>query len=126
MAEPHQVPHGWMFGKVFTLLKDVIGEEWNGRHPVEENVTHRVLPTGSRVKVTVVSRFYDCGITDDLLREIGGYLARVDPGILLLDGREETPEEKVLKEETHQLYLQQQAAWDSLRDPEVERLPRID
>jgi hypothetical protein len=51
--------------------------DWNGRHPVEENTTKRTIPAGSTLKVVMVSRFGDCGLTDDLAAD-NGYGLRLD------------------------------------------------
>ena len=49
---------------------------WNQRHPVEKNTTEKILPVGTRVKIVMVSRFEDVGITDDLSVETG-YSTRI-------------------------------------------------
>ena len=113
MAFAYQVQHGWMDQKEFILLEDVDAQKWNGHDFARGGLpeyTDVPLPRGSRVKVVSVSRFYDCGITNDLSAK-NGYIARVDPGILLLADREETLEEKRLKDDTHLLYILQLQAW---------------
>jgi len=49
---------------------------WNGRHPVEQNETKVEIPVGSTLKIVMVSRFNDCGLTDDL-SAINGYGLRL-------------------------------------------------
>lgn len=44
---------------------------WNGIHPVEENTTVGVWPAGTVLKIVMVSRFDDCGLTDDLTAQRG-------------------------------------------------------
>lgn len=61
MAFPFQVPHGWMHGLTFALKE-----------------TLPAIPSGTVVKVVMVSGMGDCGITTALWREVG-YTHRVDP-----------------------------------------------
>lgn len=77
MAFPHQVPHGWMYHKTFKLKKDTefttytsSKEGWIGKH--------HTVPARTLVKVVMVSRFGDCGITTNLKADTG-YDARVEP-----------------------------------------------
>ncbi len=57
--------------------------EWNGKHPVEKNETRRDAPAGTRVLVTVVSRFGYVGIRDKRLTPPShGCYARVLPDLL--------------------------------------------
>ena len=46
--------------------KDFEMKVWNGIHPVEENTTTHICKAGTRVRVWMVSRFGDAGITDNL------------------------------------------------------------
>lgn len=65
------------------LTEPVEVHEWNGNHPVEENTTKRTVEAGTRVLVTVYSRFGDVGIRARNLEKVcHGYDARVDPEIL--------------------------------------------
>jgi len=64
-----------------TVKKDVKMHVWNGSHPVEDNMSHHVCKAGTTVKVWMVSRFGDVGITDNII-DPRGYDARVDPEIL--------------------------------------------
>ena len=76
MARPEEVDHGNMHGKIYRLKVD--------RPNVTEtdHKTGKTIPTplkvGDIVKVVMVSRFGDCGITTDLKREFG-YSTRVQP-----------------------------------------------
>lgn len=69
MARPEEVPHGWMRGRQFRILED---------NPffVERGFTKNDL-----VKVVMVSRFGDCGVTKQLTAE-NGYGLRVYPKAL--------------------------------------------
>lgn len=83
MARPEEVWHGWMKGKTFRLKEDVphakeyLGK-WEGNAPLSRPTPYKV---GDVVKVVMVSRFGDCGITTDLSKE-NGYAARVEPPAL--------------------------------------------
>lgn len=117
MAFPHQLPHGWMHHKVFTLAEDVVSHLWNG-HCADPEFTEVPWPAGTRVKVVMLSRFWDCGITADLGAETG-YDARVDPGILLSDGSE-TAEQALAKDEAHECWVRQQASFEPRLEPRPE------
>jgi hypothetical protein len=63
-----------------TLAREVEFRQWNGVHPVDENSEVYRRPAGTRVLVTMVSRFGDVGIRDrDLVPPSNGYSARVMP-----------------------------------------------
>lgn len=53
--------------------------EWNGKHlpSIEANMRTYLVPKGSTLKVVMVSRFGDCGLTDDLETDYG-YGLRLD------------------------------------------------
>ena len=70
---------GW-FSKIITarVKKDVEMHVWNQRHPVEENTAVHICKAGTRVRVWMVSRFGDVGVTDNLDNP-HGYDARIDP-----------------------------------------------
>lgn len=108
MAFPHQLPHGWMHGRVFTLSEDWTAHKWNG-HGADPEYTEIPWPKGTRVKVTALSRFWDAGITTNLEAEFG-YEARVDPGILVSEVPE-TPEQAQSKAEAHECWVRQQAVF---------------
>jgi hypothetical protein len=66
MSFPFQEHHGWMDQQVFQLKADTT----NPHSPK--------LKAGTKVKVVMVSRFGDCGITTDL-KKVNGYSNRVMP-----------------------------------------------
>jgi hypothetical protein len=71
------VPHRpdtwpWRLGR---LRRDVEFRVWHG-HGASPEFSARIAPAGTRVKIVMVSRLGDVGITDDLTAECG-YLARV-------------------------------------------------
>jgi hypothetical protein len=85
MARPEEVDHGWMHGKIFRLKIDVPHAReylgyWNATEPAMKPTPYKA---GDLVKVVMVSRFGDCGITTDLKKE-NGYAARVEPESLEL------------------------------------------
>jgi len=49
-----------------TTKKDFEMSVWNGHHPVEKNSTTHTCKAGTRVRIWMVSRFGDAGITDNL------------------------------------------------------------
>lgn len=71
---PHK-PETWAF-RYMTTKEPLTLRRWNQKHPVEKNEMVVVLPIGSRVKIVMVSRFGDVGLTDDLSAE-HGYHVRV-------------------------------------------------
>ena len=66
MSFPFEEHHGWMVGNLFTLKADT------------DNKYTPKLAAGTLVKVVMVSRFGDCGITTNLQAE-HGYSNRVMP-----------------------------------------------
>ncbi len=70
MAQAHEVPHGWMKGRQFLIREGTEFSRTKGFH------------TGDRVKVVMVSRFGDCGVTKQLDVQYG-YSLRVPPKELL-------------------------------------------
>jgi hypothetical protein len=80
MAQPDEVDHGWMHGKVFRLKADCdraaeFTGRWKDGAPEMKATPYKA---GDLVKVVMVSRLGDCGITKDLEKE-HGYAARVMP-----------------------------------------------
>jgi len=71
---PHE-PETWPW-RYADLLRPLTLSIWNQKHPVEANTAKKILPIGSTVKIVMVSRFGDVGITHDLTAE-HGYHARV-------------------------------------------------
>ena len=62
------------------LLVDCTMRIWNGTHPVEENSREHVVKTGSKILVTVISRFGHVGVRHDRLDvEEHGYYGCVAP-----------------------------------------------
>jgi hypothetical protein len=61
-----------------TILKDVTLHKWNQTHPVENNTTFIDCKSGSRVKINMISRMGDIGITDDLNKSNGYDLRGLD------------------------------------------------
>lgn len=51
--------------------KDFTMRVWNQVHPVEGNTTEHTCASGTRVRVWMVSRFGDIGITDNIVNPIG-------------------------------------------------------
>ena len=67
--------------------KDITMSVWNGKHhpSVEENCEKHICKAGTRVRIWMVSRFGDVGITDNLI-DPKGYNARgVDADADLFD-----------------------------------------
>ena len=62
-----------------TITRPVTLKKWNGKHypSVEVNTVTEEVPAGTTLKIVIVSRFGDCGLTDDLAA-IYGYHARID------------------------------------------------
>lgn len=57
--------------------------KWNGIHPYMDNVTYQPIPAGSTLRIVMISRFGDVGLTTDLGATYG-YGLRVnldDPAI---------------------------------------------
>jgi hypothetical protein len=75
---PHQ-PQTWEF-RYADLKEDMIFSEYQGHwNDVPEPVmVKRTVPKGTTVRIVMVSRFGDIGITDHLEKEYG-YECRVDP-----------------------------------------------
>lgn len=44
---------------------------WNGNHPPDENTIEMPIPPGTTLKILVISRLGDFGLTDDLKAEHG-------------------------------------------------------
>lgn len=79
MARPEEVAHGHMHGKLFRLKVDRMGGKYLGTWSNDgPNMEERPYKKGDIVKVVMVSRFGDCGITHDV-NAVNGYELRVDP-----------------------------------------------
>jgi hypothetical protein len=66
-----------------TTTKDLTLKKWNGKHPPEENMKACPVKAGSTLKVVMVSRLGDFGLTDDLTADYGYHLRLdwTDPAI---------------------------------------------
>ena len=71
----------WSLEITATLTCDAEMHTWNGNHPVNENTTKSVCTKGTQVRVWMVSRFGDVGITANLKNPCG-YDIRLDPSKL--------------------------------------------
>lgn len=77
---------GWWDYEIFAkATKDVKMNVWNGRHPFEENCIEHVCKTGTRVRVWMISRFGDVGITDNMDNSKGYDARGLDPDRDLTD-----------------------------------------
>lgn len=70
---PHK-PDTWPF-RLATLTEDTKFRQWNG-HGANPEFTEYWRPKGTAVKIVMVSRFGDVGITTDLSAD-NGYEARL-------------------------------------------------
>jgi len=62
----HKLTHAYV-----TTARELPMRKWNGRHPVDENTKVETIPAGATLKIVMVSRLGDCGLTDDLTAEHG-------------------------------------------------------
>jgi hypothetical protein len=64
-----------------TVAEELVLKKWNGRHPSDDksNWSNTTVSPGTTLKIVMVSRFGDCGLTDDL-NAVNGYHLRVDFG----------------------------------------------
>jgi hypothetical protein len=62
-----------------TVIEKLTLKKWNGRHPSsdESNWEVKLIYPGTTLKIVMVSRFSDCGLTDDLNAD-HGYHIRVE------------------------------------------------
>jgi hypothetical protein len=60
-----------------TLKEDCEGTKWNEKHPVDDNLIPIVFKKDSKVRITMISRLGDIGITDELDKQFG-YHARIE------------------------------------------------
>ena len=61
--------------------EDVEMHVWNGKHCEDKDFARHICPAGTKVRIWMVSRFGDIGITDNLIDPVG-YDARVEPYVL--------------------------------------------
>lgn len=80
-----KLERSWYSQEIYAkTTRDLEMNVWNGKHPVDKNKDKHICKAGTKVKIWMVSRFGDVGITDNLENPIG-YAARVDPDIDLTD-----------------------------------------
>ncbi len=60
-----------------TTTQELSIKRWNGEHPVDENTKIDKIPANTTLKIVMVSRLGDCGLTDNLNAEYG-YNIRVE------------------------------------------------
>lgn len=73
----------WFDYEVYAeTTKDITMQVWNHKHPAEQNMESHVCKESTKVRVWMVSRFGDVGITD-VLENPRGYHARVDADLHL-------------------------------------------
>ena len=65
--------------------KDLEMNVWNGTHPVEENTTKHICKAGTKVRVWMLSRFGDVGVTDNLENPKGYDVRGLDADVDLTD-----------------------------------------
>lgn len=65
--------------------KDLTMNVWNGQHPVESNCKEHICKAGTRVRVWMVSRFGDVGVTDNLKNPKGYDVRGLDADVDLTD-----------------------------------------
>jgi hypothetical protein len=70
---PHQ-ERTWPW-RIGTLKRDCVFRTWHG-HGADPEFTHYTVPAGTKVKIVMVSRLGDVGITTNLGAD-NGYSARV-------------------------------------------------
>jgi hypothetical protein len=57
----------WSKFKICAITKkDFVMRVWNSNHPVEINTTNHICKAGTKVRVWMVSRLGDVGVTDNL------------------------------------------------------------
>lgn len=62
----------WFTLDIFaTLNSDMVMKIWNGTHPYEDNITEHFCPKDTVIKVVMISRLGDLGITCDHNRDFG-------------------------------------------------------
>lgn len=81
MSFAFQENHGWMDGQIFQLKEDTRADNHTQNKRGDWISNPFVIKAGTKVKVVMVSRFGDCGITTDLAAK-SGYTTRVLPSEL--------------------------------------------
>lgn len=71
-TSPEKELKSWYDYEIYAKVnKDVEMSVWNQRHPVDENCTNHICKAGTKVRIWMVSRFGDAGITDNLINPVG-------------------------------------------------------
>ncbi len=84
-CEQSKLLKSWFSYEIYAkTTKDLEMSVWNGKHPVEENTSKHICKADTKVRVWMVSRFGDVGITDNLDNP-KGYDIRVDADTDLKD-----------------------------------------
>lgn len=86
--EEHNGKKSWSDYEIYAkTTRDLIMSVWNGKHnpSVEANITKHTCKAGTRVRVWMVSRFGDVGVTDNLVNPIGYHVRGLDADIDLVD-----------------------------------------
>lgn len=65
--------------------KDLEMSVWNGTHQVDDNTTKHICKAGTKVRVCMVSRFGDVGVTENLETPEGYDVRGLDADIDLAD-----------------------------------------
>lgn len=69
-VEVKETPSAMSFWYKFTIYaktkKDFTMSVWNGKYPVDQNINKHICEAGNKVRVWMVSRLGDIGITDNL------------------------------------------------------------
>lgn len=77
---------GWWDYNIYAkTVKDIEMNVWNGKHPVEPNCIKHICKAGTRVRVWMVSRFGDVGITDNIENPKGYDVRGLDADLDLVD-----------------------------------------
>ena len=77
---------GWGHYEIYAkTTKDLEMSVWNGVHPVDENTTKHICNKGTKVRVWMVSRFGDVGVTDNLVNPRGYNIRGLDADVDLVD-----------------------------------------
>jgi hypothetical protein len=84
--DEHKDLKDWYSYEIYAKnTKDLEMSVWNGKHPVEDNLTKHICKAGTRVRVWMVSRFGDVGVTDNLENPMGYDVRGLDADVDLTD-----------------------------------------
>lgn len=82
----HENMKNWYDYEIYAkTTKDFKMNVWNGEHPVDENMKSHICKAGTKVRVWMVSRFGDVGVTDNLDNPIGYDVRGLDADLDLVD-----------------------------------------